>query len=343
MPRCREWTDAWFDALYGPGGFFARGERPAGHFRTAPLVGPELAEALLELLRRVDTALGHPATLDFVDVGAGGGELAGTVRALATGELGRRLRVSAVDLAPPPDTAPGVRWLAEPPERVAGLLVGHEWLDAVPCPVVTRCGPRWHRVLVNPSGAEAVGDPVDSGAATWLRRWWPRTAEGERAEAGITRDAAWAGAVAAVRAGAALAVDYGHLLADRAAGRYPAGTLTGYRHGRQLPPVPDGSRDLTAHVALDACAAAAEATGTVTGTVLVAQRDALAALGLTADTPAAGLAGADPMAWLDASWRAGRVAELRAPGGLGAFGWLLQTTGGVPVADLLPPLPPWRP
>lgn len=343
MPAGREWTDAWFDALYGPGGFFARGERPAGHFRTAPLIGPELAETLVELLHRVDTALGHPARLDFVDLGAGGGELAGAVRALAPAALGRRLRVTAVELVPPPDAPPDVRWLTEPPQRVTGLLVGHEWLDAVPCPVVRADGGRWRRVLVGPTGAETVGGPVDPAAANWLRRWWPRCADGERAEVGTPRDGAWAGAVTGVLAGAALAVDYGHLRTDRAAGRYPAGTLTGYRRGRQVPPVPDGTCDLTAHVALDACAAAGAATGTVTGTALVAQRDALEALGLTGTPPPAGLASADPTAWLDTAHRAARVAELRSPGGLGAFGWLLQTTGGVPVTDLLPPLPPWRP
>ena len=54
-------------------------------------------------------------------------------------------------------------------------------------------------------------------------------------------------------AGCALAVDYGHLRADRP----PFGSLTGYRDGRQVPPVPDGGSDVTAHVAMDAVAAAA--------------------------------------------------------------------------------------
>src|SRR5690349_14245586 len=92
---------AWHAALYGPGGFFARGEKPSAHFRTSPLVGPELAEALLVLLARVDAALGSPPVVDFVDVGAGGGELAFAVRRLASGSLAARLRVTAVELGPP--------------------------------------------------------------------------------------------------------------------------------------------------------------------------------------------------------------------------------------------------
>ncbi|GAA3892130.1 SAM-dependent methyltransferase [Saccharothrix violaceirubra] len=300
----RDSEAAWRAALYGPSGFFTLGERPVDHFRTAPLVGPELAEALLVLLERVDAALGRPARLDFVDVGAGGGELSGAIRRLAPSRLADRLVVTAVDVGPP-RAVPGVEWTADLPRSVTGLLVGHEWLDAIPCPLVS-----W-----------PCADP-------WVRRWWPLR-PGWSAEVGRPRDEAWADAVARVR-GAALAVDYGHLLADRAAGRYASGTFAAYRAGRQIEPVFDGSCDLTAHVALDACA---EAAGEPY--MLVSQRDALEALGVGASAPA----GAG-MAWLDSAARAGRVAELRAIPGLGAFGWLLHARE-IPMP--LPPLPAWVP
>ncbi|WP_434451630.1 SAM-dependent methyltransferase [Lentzea sp. E54] len=294
-----DWEAAWHAALYGPGGFFARGEKPSSHFRTSPLVGPELAEALLTLLSRVDAALGFPPVVDFVDVGAGGGELAAAVRSLASGSLAARLRVTAVEIGPPVDL-PGVRWTSTVPPCV-GLLVGHEWLDAIPCPVVT--GPS--------------SDP-------WITRWWPSLRDGSQAEVGAPRDAAWAAAVASVR-GAALAIDYGHLVSSRHF------SLTGYRDGRQVPVVFDGSCDITAHVALDACAVAAGGEW-----VLVSQRDALRALGLTGSAAGSG------WDWLESAARAGRIAELRDPRGLGAFGWLLHGRG-VAVSDLLPALPPWRP
>ncbi|MGW4212810.1 SAM-dependent methyltransferase [Lentzea sp. NPDC004789] len=294
-----DWEAAWHAALYGPSGFFARGEKPSSHFRTSPLVGPELATALLELLARVDAALGFPPVVDFVDVGAGGGELAFAVRSLARGSLAARLRVTAVELGPPVEL-PGVQWVSSVLPCV-GLLVGHEWLDSIPCPVVT--GPS--------------ADP-------WITRWWPSLPDGEQAEVGAPRDAAWAAAVSSVR-GAALAIDYGHLVSSR---RF---TLTGYRDGRQVPPVFDGSCDITAHVALDACAAAAGG-----DFVLVSQRDALAALGLT------GVVSGSGWDWLESAARAGRIAELRDPRGLGGFGWLLHGRG-VAVADLLPALPRWRP
>ncbi|MFI6101997.1 SAM-dependent methyltransferase [Lentzea sp. NPDC051213] len=294
-----DWEAAWHAALYGPGGFFARGEKPSSHFRTSPLVGPELATALLELLSRVDAALGFPPVVDFVDVGAGGGELAFAVRSLATGSLAARLRVTAVELGPPVDL-PGVRWTTSVPPCI-GLLVGHEWLDSIPCPVVT--GPS--------------DDP-------WIAQWWPSLADGAQAEVGAPRDAAWASAVAGVR-GAALAIDYGHLISSR---RF---TLTGYRAGRQVPPVFDGSCDITAHVAFDSCAAAAGGDW-----VLVSQRDALAALGLV------GAASGSGWDWLESAARASRIAELRDPATLGSFGWLLHGRD-VPVSSLLPALPPWRP
>jgi SAM-dependent MidA family methyltransferase len=294
-----DWEAAWHAALYGPSGFFARGEKPSSHFRTSPLVGPELALALLELLSRVDAALGFPPEVDFVDVGAGGGELAFAVRSLASGSLASRLRVTAVELGPPVEL-PGVRWTSSVPSCV-GLLVGHEWLDSIPCPVVT--GPS--------------SDP-------WITRWWPSLRPGEQAEVGAPRDAAWAFAVSSVR-GAALAIDYGHLVSSR---RF---TLTGYRDGRQVPPVFDGSCDITAHVAFDSCAAAAGEPF-----VLVSQRDALAALGVTGAVSGSG------WDWLESAARAGRVAELRDPRGLGSFGWLLHGRG-VAVSDLLPEMPPWRP
>ena len=72
-----------------------------------------------------------------------------------------------------------------------------------------------------------------------------RRAPGSRS--GSTRDLAWGDLVCRVRHGILLAVDYGHTRGDRPTG----GTLTAYRAGALVAPVPDGSCDLTAHVAVD--------------------------------------------------------------------------------------------
>ena len=91
-------------------------------------------------------------------------------------------------------------------------------------------------------------------------------------------------------------------------------------------PIPDGSRDITAHVALDACAAAG-ATAGATQTVLTTQRAALRALGLTGRRPPLSLADRDPAGYLAALRRAAGEAELTDPAGLGGFGWLVQAVG----------------
>ncbi|MGW4498631.1 SAM-dependent methyltransferase [Micromonospora sp. NPDC004336] len=399
------WRVAIDRALYGPGGFFVSGPGPAGHFRTSAHASPAFAAAILRLVEQVDAALGHPADLRVVDVGAGRGELLRALAAAlgATGEparpgrsgpippragspatapppaarpsaptgpssagrataapvpLASRVRLTAVEKAPrPADLPDGIDWLDAIPSGITGLLVATEWLDNVPLDVAVHTAGGWRYVLVDPAtGAETVGDPVDPADADWLARWWPapaagvdgagptgfgaaRSAEGPslaarsrsgrpeplpavRAEIGRTRDEAWADAVGHVDRGLALAVDYGHLRDDRPVD----GSLTGYRDGRQVPPVPDGSRDVTAHVAVDSVASAGER---VAGCAysLVSQREALRALGADGGRPPLSLAAEDPAGYVRALAAASAVAELTDPAGLGGHWWLRQPVG----------------
>lgn len=310
-------------ALYGPGGFFVTGAGPAAHFRTSAHVGPAFATALLRLLEQVDAALDQPDPLDLVDIGAGRGELLGALAGLVPPALARRLRLTAVELAPRPESSlAAITWRDSPPEGVTGLLIATEWLDNVPVDLATHDSTGWRTVLVDPAtGAESTGGPVDPEAARWLVDWWPAD-PGARAEIGLSRDEAWASAVATVRRGAALAVDYGHLRAHRP----PLGTLTGYRNGREVPPVPDGSCDLTAHVAIDSVAAAGAAVAKQPY-ALLSQRDALRALGVDGRRPPLALASADPAGYVRALAAASAAAELTDPAGLGGHWWLLQPVG----------------
>ncbi|MCZ7415075.1 MULTISPECIES: SAM-dependent methyltransferase [unclassified Streptomyces] len=318
------WRAAAEHALYGPGGFFLR-EAPSAHFRTSVHASPLYAGAVAELLGRVDEELGRPAELALVDVGAGRGELLTGVLAALPGERVRRLRPVAVERAARPEGLdPRVEWRPELPEGgLTGLVFANEWLDNVPCEVAeTDVAGRWRRVLVRPDGAERLGPPVTGADAEWLARWWPcpagpdgRPEPGGRAEVGRPRDAAWRAAVGVLDRGLAVAVDYGH---ERAA-RPPFGTLTGYRDGRAVPPVPDGSCDLTAHVALDACAGP--------GAELLPQREALTLLGVRAGRPPLGLASTDPAGYVRALVRAGEAAELLGPAGLGGHVWLVEPVG----------------
>ncbi|WEP00256.2 SAM-dependent methyltransferase [Streptomyces sp. FXJ1.172] len=241
--------------MYGPGGFYRRPEGPAGHFRTSVHASPLFARAVARLLCRVDEALGRPAVLDFVDMGAGRGELVAGVLAALPAEVAARTRGYAVELAERPAGLDArITWLAAPPAAVTGLLFANEWLDNVPVDVAEVDSAGVARlVLVERDGTERLGEPVTGAEADWLTRWWPLPAEeGLRAEIGLPRDLAWASAVDRVVRGLAVAVDYAHTIGTRP----PFGTLTGFREGRETAPVPDGSCDITAHVALDACAAA---------------------------------------------------------------------------------------
>jgi SAM-dependent MidA family methyltransferase len=308
------WRAAAEGALYGPRGFYLRPEGPARHFRTSVHASPLFAAAVARLLAATARSLGTDEVA-FVDVGAGRGELVTGVLAAVPECLA--VRPYAVERAPrPAGLDPRVEWCAEPPAGVSGLLFANEWLDNVPVEVAETDPDGVVRyVLVRPDGSEQLGEPVGGADARWLARWWPPAGPGARAEIGRTRDEAWAAAVATLEGGLAVAVDYAHVREARP----PFGTLTGFREGREVRPVPDGSCDLTAHVALDACA--------LPGGELTDQRTALHRLGVSGSRPPLSLAAADPAAYVRALAGAGEAAELTARGGLGDFGWLTQPVG----------------
>lgn len=312
-----DWEDAWQEALYGAAGLYRRAA-PAEHFATSAqgLPGSEgvLAAAVVELARR------HACTR-VVDVGAGGGELLGAVAALdPTLEL---TGVDVVEHAP----APGVRWVRSPGgaalpatlrELEATLVLAHEWLDVVPCPVVTRDGDDWRRVRVDRHGAESLGEPLDGPELEWVRRWVPEQAT--RAEVGLPRDRAAGDLLGRLRSGVLVLVDYGHQRATRPVD----GSLVGYRSGRVVPPVPDGSCDLTAHVAVDSLVEHLQSLAGRGAARVTTQREALADLLPDAAGPVPhDLARTDPTAYLRALARRSALGVLGAPGGLGDFTWIV--------------------
>jgi SAM-dependent MidA family methyltransferase len=300
------------DALYGPAGFYRSPGVPARHFRTAAHASPLWADALTELAARVDEALGTPDGFTVVDVGAGGGELLAGLAPHAPG----RWSLVGVDVAPRPADLPNrVQWSDKAPTGITGLLVAVEWLDVVPVDVAELTDDGVRLVEVADDGEERVGDAPTTADVEWLEQWWPLEAVGDRAEVGRPRDEAWASLVGRLDRGVAVAVDYA---ADP--GRDVAGTLTAYRDGRQVVPVPNGACDITAHVLMESCAAAVSDAGAA----LVSQRDALRALGVSGERPAYG---GDPQTYVAALSQASEAADLLDPHGLGGFTWLLQTRG----------------
>lgn len=325
------WREAMTEALYSPGGFYARGEAPHRHFRTSVHACGRYAGALAVLAAQVDAALGHPARFDVVDIGAGRGELLSQLLAAAEPGLAARMAAHAVEVVPRPDgLSPRIGWHDSLPTGISGLVIASEWLDNVPLDVAVRtpAGPRL-MLVDTATGAERRGPVPPRDDLAWLHAWWPL---GERAEIGRPRCAAWAGVVRAIERGVAVAADYAHTRATRPG----HGTLTGYLHGRATRPVPDGSRDVTAHVALDACAAAGQAAGAA-GTVLTTQRAALRALGVTGSRPPVTMAASAPQRYVQELSRASEEGEITDPTGLGAHGWLVQAVA-MPLPAPLAPL-----
>jgi SAM-dependent MidA family methyltransferase len=191
------------------------------------------------------------------------------------------------------------------------LAFANEWLDVVPCPIaeMDEHGELREVLVQASSGDERLGDPLSETDRRWCELFWPtdRLEPGDRLEIGEERDAAWDDLVSRVTSGLAVAVDYGHTIDSRPA----QGTLTGFKHGRQVLPVPDGSCDLTAHVAMDS----------LTHDELVDQRTALRALGVSGQTPPLDLARSHPGAYLQGLSTSSAATALTARGGFGDFLW----------------------
>ena len=300
------------DALYGPDGFYRQASGPAAHFRTSVHATPLFGQALLRLAAAVFDDLGQPGGFTFVDVGAGRGELLSQLSPLAPDDW----RLVGVEVVPRPAGLPDrVEWVADLqalPQLAHAFLVANEWLDNVPVDVLVD-----GRLLeVDRAGRERPGPAPSERDRAWCDAFAAFPDDpGERTEIGWPRDEAWAALADKVERGLALAIDYA---IDEFT---PAGgTLTGYRNGQQVAPVPDGSCDLTAHVHL-------EAVGHRRPCYRTTQQAALSELGLSAVVPPRELASSDPPAYLRQLSLASEAREILDPAGLGRFGWLVEPHG----------------
>lgn len=306
----KPWRDAWWDALYGPEGFYRHAEGPAGHFTTS--VHGRLGAVLAEV---VATLADQAGVCRVVDLACGRGELLAHLH-----DQRPDLELVGVDIVErPADLAARAEWILSPggaalPDDLRdldALVLAHEWLDVVPCTIAEVDDDGILReVLVDVAGNESVGVEVSAEDRNWAHTWWPTTEPGDRVEVGLSRDLAWHDLLSRNRAGLTIAVDYGHARAMRP--RH--GTLTAYRRGALTEAVPDGQRDLTAHVATDSLGA----------DEAVPQRELFHRLGLTAATPDHASATTDPLGYVRALGRSGAIAALTDPHGLGAFHWAIS-------------------
>ena len=270
-------------ALYEPGlGYYANskpkfGQMPQGaagqgsDFVTAPELSPLFGHTLS---RQVAQALTETGTHDVWEFGAGTGALALQVLdALAamgqppdrytivdlSGSLRERQRTALAR------HADRVRWVDQLPERMQGVVLGNEVLDAMPVQLLVRVGGqadgRWHErgVVLSEGGALAWAErptglrpPIDiEGPHHYLTEVHPQ------GEAFISTLAE------RLQRGAAFFIDYGFPEAEYYHPQRHMGTLICHRaHQSDDDPLADvGFKDITAHVNFTGIALAAQDAG----------------------------------------------------------------------------------
>jgi SAM-dependent MidA family methyltransferase len=285
------------EALYAPGlGYYSGGRRifglgPAGgsDFVTAPELSPFFGRALAVQVREALTLTGSERVYEF---GAGSGALAEA--------LLEALDADDADddgvLRPPVDYvivelsgalrerqqqrlarfAPRVRWLDAWPERIEGVVVGNEVLDAMPVKLVVRRGGRWHERgvvdaraggrasaarfafadLDEPFALEGETQAADALAADLF-------VEGTVTEIHPTAEAFVASLAERLAHGVVLLVDYGFPEHEYYHPQRTGGTLMCHRgHVADTDPLVDvGAKDITAHVNFSGIALAAQEAG----------------------------------------------------------------------------------
>jgi SAM-dependent MidA family methyltransferase len=257
--------------LYAPRlGYYANASRKFGampssgsDFVTAPEMTPLFGRALAVQLR---DALAATGTHEIWEFGAGSGAL-GEQLLYALGEAVQRYTIVDVSaslqarqrerLAP---FAGKVQWVQELPERMTGVIVGNEVLDAMPVKLLTRIGGQWHeRGVVAADGAFAWRDSV-----TRLRP--PIEIEGNHdylTEIHPQAEAFVRTLADRLERGAAFFIDYGFAESEYYHPQRHMGTLMCHRaHMADADPLESlGEKDITAHVNFTGIAFAAQEAG----------------------------------------------------------------------------------
>ena len=255
-------------ALYAPGlGYYANDSRKFGampssgsDFVTAPEITPLFGSTVAV---QVADALRATGTGEIWEFGAGSGALAlqllqalgDTVRSYTIVDLSGSLRERQQQLLAKYGSR--VRWVDELPDRLSGVVVGNEVLDAMPVKLLVRKGGTWHERGVQ-TGLVWIDHPTDlrppieiSGELDYLTEIHPQ------AEAFIRTLAD------RLERGAAFFIDYGFGEDEYYHPQRHMGTLMCHRgHLADTDPLTDiGYKDITAHVNFTGLALAAQHAG----------------------------------------------------------------------------------
>ena len=258
-------------ALYAPRlGYYANASRKFGtmpasgsDFVTAPEMTPLFGQALAvpvgEALRQTDTR-------EIWEFGAGSGALAAQLLAALGAQVARytivELSASLRDRQQQAlgAFAPRVQWASELPQRIDGVVVGNEVLDAMPVKLLVRKSGTWHERGVVVRGQVFAWDdrptdlrpPVDiAGVHDYLTEIHPQAQAFVRTLADR------------LDRGAAFFLDYGFPDSEYYHPQRHMGTLMCHRgHLADPDPLEDpGQKDITAHVDFSGIALAAQEAG----------------------------------------------------------------------------------
>lgn len=258
-------------ALYAPGlGYYANTSRKFGtmpgsgsDFVTAPEMSPLFGQSLAV---QVEEALDRTGTDAIWEFGAGSGALArellhvlgSRVRRYSIVELSASLRERQQQaLAPYADK---VEWISELPERMSGVVVGNEVLDAMPVKLLVRRNLQWHERGVALEEGRLAWSDVPTHLAPPVE---PQGTHDYVAELHHHAQAFIRTLAERLEAGAAFFFDYGFPEAEYYHPQRHMGTLMCHR-GHMADPDPleaPGEKDITAHVDFTGIAVAAQEAG----------------------------------------------------------------------------------
>jgi SAM-dependent MidA family methyltransferase len=265
-------------ALYTPGlGYYSGGKAILGHgrgdgsdFVTAPELSPHFGATVAG---QIAEALLASGTDEVLELGAGSGALAEQVLA-SLAERGVALRRYAIlDLSGTlrerqvqrlARFGAQVQWLEAWPERLSGVVLGNEVLDAMPVQLLHWDGKAWFERGVSVSGEAGF---AWADRATALRPPVPQPdrhfAPGSTVEIHPQAEAFIRSLAARLQRGVALFIDYGFPEGEYYHPQRRGGTLMCHRgHRADADPLVDvGLKDITAHVNFSAVALAAQDAG----------------------------------------------------------------------------------
>jgi SAM-dependent MidA family methyltransferase len=260
-------------ALYAPGlGYYVAGARKfgeAGDFVTAPELTPLFARSLAVQLDAIRERSGG----DVLELGAGTGRLAADLLASLHDAAPPHWRYRILEPSPElrdrqrstiqryaPAFASHVEWLESLPERVDGVILLNEVLDALPVHIVVRRDACWfERGVADRGDALAFEDRALAKGALHQLAEARFPSEGDyESELNPAAEALIEDLGRRLQSGAILVVDYGFPRREYYHPQRVAGTLIGhYRHRAHGDPfLWPGLSDLTAHVDFTAIAEA---------------------------------------------------------------------------------------